>query len=193
MKDAKVAAGVELCRECLGLRGPCLDTFSHCERTQRCSCEPKEPLWKAYDYNTAIELCRCCGAATVRSGSRWSPFFCDACKERVLAYNRVAGSAVIPIGRHSIMNGISLSGEDAKSVVAQAAFEAGMANLFARVDRLWMWHRDRVRVVVQSIPGEETAIPLERYLEHVRARGGSPDVAFDALVLAVTAPLPPGN
>jgi len=44
MKDAKVAAGVELCRECLGLRGPCFDTFSHCERTQRCSCEPKEPL-----------------------------------------------------------------------------------------------------------------------------------------------------
>jgi hypothetical protein len=91
------------------------------------------------------------------------------------------------------MNGISLSGEDAKSVVAQAAFDAGMANLFARVDRLWKWHRDRVRVVVQSIPGEETAIPLERYLEHVRTRGGSPDVAFDALVLAVTAPPPPGN
>lgn len=188
MKDTKVAARVELCRECLGLRGPCFDTFSHCERTQRCSCEPKEPLWKAYDYNTAIELCRCCAATTVRSGSRWSPFFCDAGKERVLAYNRVAGSAVIPIGRHSIMNGISLSGEDAKSAVAQAAFEEGMANLFARIDRLTKWYRDRVRAVVQSIPGEEAAVPLERYLEHVRARSERSDAAFDALVLAVTAP-----
>jgi hypothetical protein len=192
MRDTKVAASVELCRRCLGLRGPCFDTFSHCERTQRCSCEPKEPLWKGYDYNTAIELCHCCAATTVRSGSRWSPFFCDTCKERVLAYNRAAGFAVIPVGRHSIMNGISLSGAEAKAVVAQGAFEAGIANLFERVDRLWKWHRDRVRVVVHGIPGKETAIPFERYLEHVRARGESPDVAFDALVLGVTAP-PPEN
>ena len=51
-------ARVEICRECLGLRGPCFDTFSHCERMQRCACEPEEPRWKAYDYNRAIELCR---------------------------------------------------------------------------------------------------------------------------------------
>ena len=193
MADVKFEAGVELCRKCLALRGPCFDTFSRCERTQRCGCEPKDPPWKAYDYNTAIELCYCCAATTVSSGSRWSAFFCDTCRERVCAYNRAAGFAVIPIGRHSIMNAIFVSGQDAKSRVAQRAFEAGMANLFTRMDRLCEWKRDRVRVVVQSIPGEETAIPLERYFEHVRARGGGPDVAFDALVLAATAPPSPRN
>lgn len=188
MKESKVAAGMTVCGACAGLRGPCFDTFSHCERTQRCSCEPQEPRWKGYDYNTAIELCHACAAITVRSGSRWSWIYCETCKELALAYNRASGGAVIPLGRHSVMNGILLYEKDAAPPFAQAAFEAALAKLFARIDRLWSWHRARVREIVQSIPGEETAVPLERYLEHVRAHGPSPEVAFDALVVAVTAP-----
>ena len=40
---------------------------------------------------------------------------------------------------------------------------------------------------VQSIPGEEAAVPLEGYIERVRAHESTPEAAFAALVLAVTA------
>jgi len=185
MEETKVAAHLELCRECFGLRGPCFDTFSHCERTQRCACEPKEPLWKAYDYNTAIELCRCCATETVRSGSRWSSFYCDACKAPVMHYNRAAGAPVIPIGRHSIMHGIILEGASADSPVSRAAFESQTAGLFARMDRLWKWHRDRVRAVVHRMPGEERAVSLDAYLEQARARGESRGDLVLSLALAI--------
>ena len=189
MENIKVSARLELCRECLELRGPCLDRAGGGRRTQRCRCEPKEPLWRAYDYNMAIELCRGCVAATVPSGSRWSPFFCGECAPRVLAYNRAAGAA-IPVGRHSMMNGLGLSGAGASSAAATSALAVGMAGLWDRIDRLWRWRCERVRSVVHGFAGSEPAIPLEAYLE--RARGVSPG-ALDALALAraVTAPPPP--
>jgi hypothetical protein len=188
MEETKVAAPLELCRECLGLRGPCFDTFSHCERTQRCACEPKEPLWKAYDYNKAIELCRCCAWETVSSGSRWSPFFCEGCKALVVAHNRAAGGPVVPIGRHSIMNGIFVSSASAGSPVARAALTAATAGLFTRMDRSGKWFRDRVRAVVHRMPGAEPAVPLAAYLEHARARGESRGDLILSLSLAIAAP-----
>jgi hypothetical protein len=51
----------------------------------------------------------------VSSGSKWSLFFCEDCKMRVVAHNQGAGRCVIPIGRHSIMNGVFLSRADASN------------------------------------------------------------------------------
>jgi hypothetical protein len=173
---------MDLCRECLGLRGPCFDSFGRCERTQRCACEPKEPLWTGYDYNCAIELCHLCGAATVRSGSRWSLFFCARCSTPVNAYNRAAGAVVIPIGRHSIMNGVVLSGRAAASPVARDAFAAAMTSLEGRIGRLFRWQRDKVRRLLRKLPEGGATVPLETYLEVARAR--SEDV--DALIAELT-------
>jgi hypothetical protein len=44
------------------------------------------------------------------SGSRWSPFFCRPCQERVRALNHAVGRLVIPVGRRSMMNGIAAGG-----------------------------------------------------------------------------------
>jgi hypothetical protein len=106
---------LELCRTCLHLRGPFYDEFNRCERVQPCSCDPIQPPWNAFDYNECAELCRCCAAECVSSGSKWSLFFCEDCKMRVVAHNQGAGRCVIPIGRHSIMNGVFLSRADASN------------------------------------------------------------------------------
>lgn len=179
-------ARVEICRECLGVRGPCFDTFSRIERTQRCACEPEEPRWKAYDYNRAIELCRGCGADTVKSGSRWSPFFCETCKVHVDRYNRVAGSTVIPIGRHTIMHGIMLDGEAAANPVATAAFEAATSSLFERITRLERWHQERVRAIVRAVPGSAPTVPLDVYLSRARSRAEEPGILVAELAHVVT-------
>jgi len=97
-----------LCTTCMGL----FDDPSLARRDfqlQKCRCHPEqEPCWPHYDYNERARLCDCCGRHVLRSGSRWSVWFCEACKERVVALNREFGLAVIPIGRHSLMHGFGL-------------------------------------------------------------------------------------
>ena len=78
---------------------------------QQCLCHRvHEPTWPRYDYNEKARLCDCCGRYVLRSGSRWSVWFCDECNQRVRALNGRLGFAHIPVGRHSLMNNFSLSG-----------------------------------------------------------------------------------
>lgn len=96
-----------ICGRCCALRGKIPDDDG---AGQRCKCTPlevrqQEPTWHRYDYNTYAELCRCCGLVLLKSGNRYSVWFCEPCKEAVVALNRAAGRCLIPIGRHSIMNG----------------------------------------------------------------------------------------
>jgi hypothetical protein len=51
---------------------------------QRCACSrTDEPTWPRYDFNEHIHLCECCRLVPLRSGSRWSVWFCEECKARV--------------------------------------------------------------------------------------------------------------
>jgi len=96
------------CRAVVELTGPGADS-----RRQLCRCERERlielaPRWPGYDFNKAIDLCSCCGFEPIETGSRWSVFCCAECKDRVLAFNRACGDWVIPIGRHSLQNGLAL-------------------------------------------------------------------------------------
>jgi hypothetical protein len=113
---------------------------------QRCGCDRKEaddPKWERHDFNEHLHLCRCCRAETCHSGSRWSQWFCDECRLRVIALNRAVGRYVIPIGRHSIMAGVAIHGPavadaDAREVDRLlAGFHAGITGLIGGIDRLW--------------------------------------------------------
>jgi len=66
------------------------------------------------DFNNEYEICYCCGMEIIPSGGRWNVFFCQFCHSNVMALNVEIGGCIIPIGRHSIMNGIFLSGRKAK-------------------------------------------------------------------------------
>lgn len=100
-----------LCATCQGLyedrRGPGFAT------PQRCPCRHvDEPTWPRYDFNEHLHLCECCRLVPLRSGSRWSVWFCDECKARVRDLNHTLGRYVIPIGRHSLMGGIGIAGAE---------------------------------------------------------------------------------
>src|SRR5580658_9930592 len=151
MDGNELAARMELCRKCLVLRGPFFDSHNGCERVQRCGCEPAGPLWNAFDYNRAAELCRCCASRVIRCGSKWSVFFCEECKPHVVAYNGEAGWNVIPIGRHSMMNGVALKTEDARNDVARGAFARGLSEVVDGIGRLERFHHAQVRRIVSSI------------------------------------------
>jgi hypothetical protein len=110
-------------------------------RQQRCHDRGDVPIWKGYDFNEWIRLCDCCLGVALRSGSRWSPFFCSRCQPQIVAAQRS-----IPIGRHTMMNRFGLS---------------DISSMFDAIDRLSNWKSSRVRHVV------ETAIdpPLAEFLE----------------------------
>ena len=86
---------LSICRDCLELRGALPDG-----RVQRCRCESrgslKEKRWPGYDFNVSFELCYFCAAEAIPSGSRWSSFYCDGCREH-------AEKRELPLGRHALL------------------------------------------------------------------------------------------
>ena len=104
--------------------------------------DEKEQLpWKGFDYNEIVTLCHCCGTELLRSGSRWSVWFCEPCKERVVTLNAEAGVAVIPIGRHSLMNGIGIEGKPSISKKEIKAMAGSLNNMGSRIDCLEEWRK----------------------------------------------------
>lgn len=135
---------LRICPECHELHGEWERPLE--DRTimlyQQCRCEravaPAEQ-WPGYDFNLAVDLCRCCGAVPLRSGSRWSVWFCDDCKLQVGLLNGRHGRCVIPIGRHSVHAGHLLTGEALQHPGEVVAFADTMVALFTVMGWLDDW------------------------------------------------------
>jgi hypothetical protein len=135
-------------------------------RHQLCRCEDRstEERWPGKDFNTYLELCYCCGAEVIESGSKWSIFYCRACMKRVSDLNRAVGRWVFPIGRHTAMHGIGLGGKDLNDERLIERFWNATGGLFAAGDRLHEWRRSVVRENLGELgflPGQE--VPLADY------------------------------
>jgi hypothetical protein len=156
---ADVAAQMNICGECGNLFGTFIDAESGgVAQVQRCTCPSRRPptpelRWGRRDFNTAVELCFCCAATLVPTGSRWSRFFCAPCYADVLAWN-ARSTSYIPVGRHSIANGIMLLPHQRGPVGPDgerpepAWFAAKLTAFFARVGHLIAWRAVRVRQIL---------------------------------------------
>jgi hypothetical protein len=179
-----------VCGTCGDLKGPWQD-YSDVKYRQRCDCDrpgqPGDERWPGFDYNTVAELCRCCGLEAVKSGSKWSVWFCRPCLERVSDLNHGAGRCVVPIGRHSVMNGVFYRPDGAINPVALSAFGDQLVTFFGAVDATGDWRRRTVRANLAAIGAvDAAAVPLARYLRQVREAGLSRETAFNALVAEAT-------
>lgn len=159
--------GMKICMRCFYL----YDTKPSLPR-QLCHCHGRgEDRWPGYDYNEHTHLCECCAAETLPSGSRWSIWFCDDCKERVVSLNRRVGFALVPIGRHSVMNGVFIKGgkESAQSAKIDD-FVKGMTSLFGRMDNLHEWRNLRINAnLIRLGQPWEDDIDLDEYLRLLQA------------------------
>lgn len=169
---------------------------------QGCACVPgDQERWPLVKYQTIVELCHVCGAEALPSGSQWSHYQCDACKERVMALNYRSRRCVIPIGRHSLMNdGFGAgrpNGEEAparpKSHRAGPARRAAAADwvddfvqrtidFLGKHDGLFTWRRQQVLANLAAADlGGRDAVPLPAYLAACAARPVDKDAAFEGL------------
>jgi len=137
--------------------------------SQRCGCRrtPDEARWDGFDFNEWACLCRCCGQVVLRSGSRWSVWFCQDCKEPIRGFNLTygwQGTSIIPIGRHSLMNGIGLSPVEIEDLQRSERFVEDIKNLVGRSDLLSRWAADRVRLNLELVGLAGPSVPLREYL-----------------------------
>ena len=143
---------------------------------QLCDCEIAELVARGlevphygHDLHTTAELCRCCGVDLVLSGSRWAKWFCRECFGRVKDLNEQAGTCVVPIGPHSIMNGVFLKAGRARAPAAVASVWDQLGAFFRESGGIKAWSREVNRHNVHVL-GLDTAelIPLQTYLVAAR-------------------------
>lgn len=175
-----------ICGRCHAVRGTVRDRGG---AQQLCACTPIEErrarrTWDGVDFNTHAELCRCCGLELLPSGSRWSVWFCETCKPLVIAFNKAVGYYVIPIGRHSIMNGVGARADELRSRAAIDRFVSATKSMFAAIGGLEAYAQKVVRKNVIALgfePGVDVFVG--EYLSRARRSKLTPQDAFAELVV----------
>lgn len=177
-----------VCSSCGQLAGVVNANANYIQRC-RCGLGPEGPVdqprgtWFGYDFNTAAELCRLCASALLRSGHRYSVWFCDACAKAVRGRNDALGKSVIPIGRHSIHAGktVRASGSKAERETQAAELATLMRGLPERIEATEQWRARCVRAVVAEA-GHSARPGLDEYLEAAGARVLDTGALLDGLV-----------
>ena len=98
---------------------------------QSCRCEDEPQTWPGCDVSREKDLCIVCVRATAGGTSRWSWLACEDCRSVNAALGKAWGRAPLALGRHSIMNGISVQGGQSPEVTA------------AQIERLARFARDQ--------------------------------------------------
>jgi hypothetical protein len=170
------------CGTCHSLRGGPIGNVGAVQVHQLCYCATTEHAAQPRigDHNTKLELCRCCAVEALRSGSRWSGWFCGACKPLVTALNQRSGRCVVPIGRHSLMNGVFFDPGVDDSV---RAFADQLTTLFAEMGGTEGWARAAVRLnlAAAGLPVDED-IDLDTYLAATAALPSVREQRFTQMV-----------
>lgn len=134
-----------------------------------------------FDFNEIVTICYCCGKEVIKSGSRWSVWFCDECKEKVIHFNTQFQETIIPIGRHSIMAGYKLEGPEILSQEKIKSFTFNIKNLSSRIDIMFDWKK-KVMAENFELLGYSTDVSLMLYLKEVKERGPSKLSYFNSLM-----------
>lgn len=145
---------------CGGIRGP-VPGFGP-RLWQSCRCEDHPLKWPRADVSREHDLCIICFRATAGGVSRWAWLACEDCREVNAKLPRRYGVRSFPLGRHSIMNGISVRGgappEVQKEQIARlAAYARGD-------DRLRTWRREEYRRLAAAFD-PLADVPLEEWQE----------------------------
>jgi hypothetical protein len=172
MKNLRVCAGSGDLFGLIGYGGAAASYEQRCYWTK---CPYRDEAWHRPqsalreppgDFPAKLELCYCCAAEVIPSGSKFSSFFCEECRAAVHQANIELGRVVIPLGRHSLMNGIALRGGTNCDSSRIAGFADAVNWSFNRIDRLFMWHRGVVSDRVAAMADSARLVAADAYLTY---------------------------
>jgi len=133
--------GLLICTTCFGLT-------SAGWGMQRCLCE-KYQAYPGVDCPSGYHLCYMCAATVAGGTGRYSWNVCDVC----LKFNRKLASdygVSLPLGRHSIMNGLSIPMSASADVQAHAAQK--LLQFIDVAGAISDWGKLQARVLFESVP-----------------------------------------
>jgi hypothetical protein len=177
-------ANLQLCVACGGLRGPYrgFDNLCRCDR----DIWDRHPVPRCGDLSNNIDFCRSCLSAAAAGCSRWTSYYCDQCRPHVVVLNRLAGRCVVPIGPHSMMNGVFHGAAGGPVLDAQAsAFADQLSTLFRNQTSLHDLADDRIRARLHDFGVGAHAILVRDYLGRCAAEGWDAERGFVDFVLSI--------
>ena len=133
--------GLLVCTTCFGLT-------SAGHGMQRCRCE-KYQAYPGVDCPSGFHLCTMCAASIAGGTGRYSWNVCEVCLKFNRSLNTKYG-VCLPLGRHSIMNGISIPIHATKSVQEEGITE--MLNFLDKAQSLSDWGDLQARQLFESVP-----------------------------------------
>jgi hypothetical protein len=177
---------LQLCLVCFRFRGVgrSFDNLCACD----VAAWDRGPAPRAGDLSSDAWLCKSCLLSVVGGASRWSLYHCHDCKPAVVLLNRLALRCVIPIGPHSIMNGVFWKAPEGLPMTdAQAvAFNDQLTTLFKRQDSLDDYNRDRLRQRVSALGFDGHAVPVDDFRIACTKAGYTKPAAFSELVRSLS-------
>ena len=108
-----------------------------------------------------------------------------------MTLNRSAGRCLIPIGRHSLMNGVGASATQLRSEIGVQAFADQLMTFFGTMSGLEAWGCTILQRNLTELGFDtEHDTRLADYLDAVKSSALSPTAAFEALLSAAADPRP---
>lgn len=162
-------------RPCGSLRG---DVYRN---RQTCPCEP-QITWPDCDVSRILDLCQVCARGTAGGTSRWSWLACHTCRAVESALQSWLGVRVLPLGRHSILNGVARSVSDQRPVASEQ-FAASFNSLGASWERLAAWGSEETHRLLAAVPAEcGEDVPLRVWRQCFPASIASSADAYERLL-----------
>ena len=186
--------------ESLRVCGRCFRLFGG-EGLQRrlCACTPLAERGEFCDavteatgsaWHKHYELCRCCASGIVSANDRYARWFCAFCLKQADFVNRACGYCAIPVGGHSIVNGVYGSAKSCKTRAGATALADQLSAFFADSGSVWDWG-----ILITERQWRHAGLPInevvtaDAYLEAVLAKGLDPEVLFKELAIARGVPI----
>lgn len=177
-----------LCARCFQLYGERggIRQLCHCASSEELEAASESAFRIKGSYWRRIEeICRCCGVEAVDTSHKFCHWFCDDCRARVREVNFAFGSCVIPVGWHSVVNGVFFRSDRAGVRSSLEAFADQLDAFFREAGDTWRWgclviarHWDAAGL----LPGED--VSLDSYLDAVAVLDVDKPALFDELVSA---------
>ena len=157
---------------------------------QACACGPNI-AWPGHDVGEVVALCNVCARGPAGGTSKWSWMGCACCRVVELELRELFGICVLPLGRHSIMNGVSRRLSNSDDNDSDEVFAQSLNDLAVSQYRLYDWGVQEARNLAQDLVGSPARVALQDWLARFPA---SPERSVDAyerfLGMALSGDLP---
>ena len=165
---------LSLCTNCFAL------TDLSKQSTQRCRCEKQIPInLGVLDCPSGLVFCYICARAVAGGFSRYAWNACKSCRTVNSGLSEWLGMS-LPLGRHSIMNGVGIP-----ISATRPEFDAGAASLIAFSQKsmaLSDWGQLQTRALFESVPtwSERKVITVIEWEKRFKASKKHSRTAFAA-------------